>query len=143
MGICGYPLQESCGLGVLIGLPWFTTANCVLEARMEGCVCLNRQRQPEMMAPFEAGCNICNMQRMFVVLFQPLGVSDRFRWITDRCGLQGALHASTLHFRGKNGTSKNIGQTTQKISHFIPNMYVSGKISALRPCTHIVRISWN
>ena len=51
--------------------------------------------------------------------------------------------SSTLHFREKNGSSKNIGQTTQKISHFIPNMYVSGKISALRPCTHIVRIFWN
>ena len=53
------------------------------------------------------------------------------------------IYTSTLHFRGKNGSSKNIGQTTPKISHFIPNMYVSGKISALRPCTHIVGILYN
>ena len=49
---------------------------------------------------------------------------------------------STLHFRGKNGRSKKIGQTTQKkniMIHFVPDMYVSGKISALRPRTQNVR----
>ena len=29
--------------------------------------------------------------------------------------------------------SKKIGQTTKHMIHFVPNMYVSGKISALRP----------
>ena len=42
---------------------------------------------------------------------------------------------STLHCRGKNGRSKKIGQTNQKMIHFVPNMYVSGTISALRPGT--------
>ena len=27
--------------------------------------------------------------------------------------------------------------------HFVPNMYVSGKISALRPCTQTVKKFWN
>ena len=27
--------------------------------------------------------------------------------------------------------------------HFVPNMYVSGKISALRPCTQTVKNFWN
>ena len=47
---------------------------------------------------------------------------------------------STLHCRGKNGRSKKIGQTNQKMIHFVPNMYVSGKISALRPGTQTVMI---
>jgi hypothetical protein len=48
--------------------------------------------------------------------------------------------SSTLHCRGKNGRSKKIGQTNQKMIHFVPNMYVSGKISALRPGTQTVMI---
>ena len=48
--------------------------------------------------------------------------------------------SSTLHCRGKNGRSKKIGQTNQKMIHFVPNMYVSGKISALRPGTQTVVI---
>ena len=47
---------------------------------------------------------------------------------------------STLHCRGKNGRSKKIGQTNQKMIHFVPNMYVSGKISAPRPGTQTVMI---
>ena len=47
---------------------------------------------------------------------------------------------STLHCQGKNGRSKKIGQTNQKMIHFVPNMYVSGKISALRPGTQTVMI---
>ena len=47
---------------------------------------------------------------------------------------------STLHCRGKNGRSKKIGQTNQKMIHFVPNMYVSGKISALQPGTQTVMI---
>ena len=35
---------------------------------------------------------------------------------------------------------KTIGQTNQKMNHFIPNMYVSGKISALQPGTQTVMI---
>ena len=46
---------------------------------------------------------------------------------------------STLHCRGKNRRSKKIGQTNQKMIHFAPNMYVSGKISALRSRTQNVR----
>ena len=45
-----------------------------------------------------------------------------------------------VHCRGKNGRSKKIGQTNQKMIHFVPNMYVSGKISALRPGTQTVMI---
>ena len=47
---------------------------------------------------------------------------------------------STLHCRGKNGRSKKIGQTNQKMIHFVPNMYVSRKVSALRPGTQTVMI---
>ena len=50
------------------------------------------------------------------------------------------ITTSTLHCRGKNGRSKKIGQTNQKMIHFVPNMYVSGKISALRPGTQTVMI---
>ena len=50
------------------------------------------------------------------------------------------IYTSTLHCRGKNGRSKKIGQTNQKMIHFVPNMYVSGKISALRPGTQTVMI---
>ena len=50
------------------------------------------------------------------------------------------LLSSTLHCRGKNGRSKKIGQTNQKMIHFVPNMYVSGKISALQPGTQTVMI---
>ena len=50
------------------------------------------------------------------------------------------LISSTLHCRGKNGRSKKIGQTNQKMIHFVPNMYVSGKISALWPGTQTVMI---
>ena len=52
---------------------------------------------------------------------------------------------STLHCRGKNGRSKKIGQTNQKMIHFVPNMYVSGTISALRPGTQTGMIFgiWN
>ena len=50
------------------------------------------------------------------------------------------IHTSTLHCRGKNGRSKKIGQTNQKMIHFVPNMHVSGKISALRPGTQTVMI---
>ena len=39
----------------------------------------------------------------------------------------------------KKRRSKKIGQTTQNMIHFVPNMYVSGKISALRPRTQNVR----
>ena len=53
------------------------------------------------------------------------------------------IYTSTLHCRGKNGSSKKIGQMTQKMIHFVPNMYVSGKISALRPCTQTVKNFWN
>ena len=51
-------------------------------------------------------------------------------------------HSWTLHFRGKNGRSKKIGQVkiNQKMIHFVPNKYVSGKISALRPGTQTVMI---
>ena len=35
---------------------------------------------------------------------------------------------------------RRIGQTNQKMIHFVPNMYVSGKISALRPGTQTVMI---
>ena len=52
----------------------------------------------------------------------------------------GMNSSSTLHCRGKNGRSKKIGQTNQKMIHFVPNMYVSGKISALRPGTQTVMI---
>ena len=52
------------------------------------------------------------------------------------------LISSTLHCRGKNGSSKKIGQTTQKMIRFVPNMYVSGRISALRPCTQTVKNFW-
>ena len=37
------------------------------------------------------------------------------------------IYTSTLHCRGKNGRSKKIGQTNQKMIHFVPNMFVSGK----------------
>ena len=50
------------------------------------------------------------------------------------------INSSTLHCRGKNGRSKKIGQTNQKMIHFVPNMYVSGKTSALRPGTQTVMI---
>ena len=50
------------------------------------------------------------------------------------------ITSSTLHCRGKNVRSKKIGQTNQKMIHFVPNMYVSGKISALRPGTQTVMI---
>ena len=50
------------------------------------------------------------------------------------------IYTSTLHCRGKNGRSKKIGQTNQKMIHFVPNMYVSGKILALRPGTQTVMI---
>ena len=49
-------------------------------------------------------------------------------------------YTSTLHCRGKNGRSKKIGQTNQKMIHFVPNMYVSGKISALQPGPQAVMI---
>ena len=55
----------------------------------------------------------------------------------------GIIESSTLHCRGKNGLSKKIGQTNQKMIYFVifvPNMYVSGKISALRPGTQTVMI---
>ena len=52
----------------------------------------------------------------------------------------GMNSSSTLHCRGKNGRSKKIGQTNQKMIHFVPNMYVSGKISALQPGTQTVMI---
>ena len=48
--------------------------------------------------------------------------------------------SSTLHCRGKNGRSKKIGQTNQTMIHFVPNMYASGKISALQPGTQTVII---
>ena len=54
-----------------------------------------------------------------------------------------AKSTSTLHCRGKNGSSKKIGQMTQQMIHFVPHMYVSGKISALRPCTQTVKNFWN
>ena len=50
------------------------------------------------------------------------------------------ITSSTLHCRGKNGRSKKIDQTNQDMIHFVPNMYVSGKISALRPGTQSVMI---
>ena len=50
------------------------------------------------------------------------------------------ITSSTLHCRGKNVRSKKIGQTNQKMIHFVPKMYVSGKISALRPGTQTVMI---
>jgi len=40
----------------------------------------------------------------------------------------------------KNGRSKKIGQTNQQMIHFVPNMYVSGKISALQTGTQTVMI---
>ena len=55
-------------------------------------------------------------------------------------GINILIYTSTLHCRGKNGRSKKIGQTNQKMIHFVPNMYVSGKISALRPGTQTVMI---
>ena len=55
----------------------------------------------------------------------------------ERKGKEGK-GTSTLHCQGKNGRSKTIGQTNQKMIHFVPNMYVSGKISALRPGTQTV-----
>ena len=58
----------------------------------------------------------------------------------ERKGKEGK-GTSTLHCQGKNGRSKKIGQTNQKMIHFVPpNMYVSGKISALRPGTQTVMI---
>ena len=51
--------------------------------------------------------------------------------------------SSTLHCRGKNRRSKKIGQTKGKMIHFVPNMYVSGKISALRPGTQGRDDFWN
>ena len=54
--------------------------------------------------------------------------------------IQVVIYSSTLHCRGKNGRSKKIGQTNQKMIHVVPNMYVSGKISALRPGTQTVMI---
>ena len=56
------------------------------------------------------------------------------------CCHSNAIVASTLHCRGKNGCSKKIGQTNQKMIHFVPNIYVSGKISAPRPGTQTVMI---
>ena len=50
------------------------------------------------------------------------------------------LYISTLQCRGKNGRSKKIGQTNPRMIHFVPNMYVSGKISPLRPGTQTVMI---
>ena len=40
----------------------------------------------------------------------------------------------------KNGRSKKIGQTNQTVIHFVPSMYVSGKISSLQPGTQTVII---
>ena len=59
---------------------------------------------------------------------------------SGQCPYKAQQTSSTLHCRGKNGRSKKIGQTNQKMIHFVPNMYVSGKISALRPGTQTVMI---
>ena len=44
---------------------------------------------------------------------------------------------SSTHSRGQNARSKKIGQTIPKMI-FVPNIYISGKISALRPRTQNV-----
>ena len=63
-------------------------------------------------------------------------------WILPTCWIADpkpkSFLSSTLHFRGKTCHFKKIGQTTQKMFHFDPNMYVSGKISALPPRTQNV-----
>ena len=41
--------------------------------------------------------------------------------------------------RKKYSSRSKIGQTTQKMIHFVPNMYVSGKISAPRSRTQDVK----
>jgi len=57
-----------------------------------------------------------------------------------RFGISLPFEKSTLHCRGKHGRYIKIGQTNQKMIRFVPNMYVSGKISALRPGTQTVMI---
>ena len=64
----------------------------------------------------------------------------RCRFRVSGFGFRSSKPTSTLHCRGKNGRSKKIGQTNQEMIHFVPNMYVSGKISALRPGTQTLMI---
>ena len=68
----------------------------------------------------------------------PVWGREAIRWISWL--FRFVMLSSTLHCRGKNGRSKKIGQTNQTMIHFVPNMYASGKISALQPGTQTMII---
>ena len=68
---------------------------------------------------------------------QPFAAAIQRLWGEGAMGMHNILDPPLPR---KNVRSKKIGQTNQKMIHFVPNMYVSGKISALRPGTQTVMI---